>query len=95
MWESSVTTTPIVSVFPWVTFTCSRQQKTFCIPRESIIHVETFQDKNSNEVDDERTYVNFSNPNPAKGSPLHAVVEMSVDEFREAVLRPAWTPRQP
>lgn len=83
----------VTPVFPWVTFTCSRQQKTFCIPRESVLHCENFQEKDSqgqSRVDTNKTYVNFTNPNPSKNNPLYAVVEMPIEAFRDAILRPAY-----
>lgn len=93
--DAAYETTTVVTVFPWVTFTCSRQDKTFCIPRESVIHAEDYQEKDGNgvmQVDTDRTYVIFKNPNPTKGSTLHAVVDMPVNVFRETVLRKAYVP---
>lgn len=82
------------STFPWVTFTCSRQNKTFCIPIHHVLHTEDFQYEDENKqtvVDEEKTYVNFTNPNPTKKMPLHAVVDMPIRVFRDVVLRPAFT----
>lgn len=81
-------------VFPWVTFTCSRQNKEFCIPRESVLHVENFQERDRStgemKTSENVTYVNFVNPNEGKGKVLHAVVDMPVSMFRDCVLRPAY-----
>jgi len=83
------------SEFPWVTFTCSRQNKTFVVPRDSIIHAESFQEKDASGnvvVNHEKTHVNFKNPNSNKNNnPLYAVVDMPPEAFRDLILRPAWT----
>ena len=89
-------TTEIVTVpvFPFVTFT-SVDGKDFCIPREHIIHTETYstgKDATTGKdvLDHTKTYVNFKSPNPKSKGPLHTVVDMPVDIFRDEVLRPAY-----
>lgn len=90
MWTQTV----IKTIFPYVTFTCSRQNKTFCLPRERIVHTEDFEDRNLatcvKTVDTTKTYVVFLNPSPQKKGTLHAVVDMSLADFRDTVIRPAW-----
>ena len=81
---------------PYVIFDCSRQNKTFCIPRESIIHVETFtrQEPDNNLIQDlvdkSKTFVRFKNPDGENARPLHAVVDMSVRDFLKGCIAPAW-----
>jgi len=79
-------------VFPYVTFV-NVDGKAFTLPRERIIHTETYQTKDANGVDvldHDKTFVNFESPNPHSKSTLHAVVDLPLMEFRESVLRPAW-----
>ena len=76
------------NVFPFVTFT-SVDGKMFVLPRERIIHVETYQDKEGN-LDESKAFVNFLSPNHKSKGALHAVVDMSAEDFRNTVLRPAW-----
>lgn len=89
-------TTEIVPVTPFVTFT-NVDGKSFCIPRERIIHVETYhtgKDENGKEIlDYAKTYVNFMSPHPKSKGPLHAVVDMPVEVFRDQVIRPAYQGR--
>jgi len=79
-------------VFPYVTFT-NVEGKEFTLPRERILHTETYQTKDADGVDvlvHGKTFVNFESPNPHSKGVLHAVVEMPLEMFREQVLRPAW-----
>lgn len=76
------------NVFPFVTFT-SVDGKMFVLPRGRIIHVETYQDKDGT-LDENKAFVNFLSPNHKSKGALHAVVDMSAEDFREKVLRPAW-----
>ena len=87
-------TTEIVTVpvFPVATFT-SLTGKTFCIPRDSILHAESYctKDAQGNEVvDNTKTYVNFKSPNPKSKGPLHTVVDMPVEVFRDQIWRPTY-----
>lgn len=75
-------------VFPYVTFT-NVEGKTFTLPRERIIHTETYQAKDD-VLDHDKTFVNFESPNPHSKGTLHAVIDMPLMVFRESVLRPAW-----
>lgn len=89
MWTQTVTKT----IFPYVTFVCSRQNKKFCLPRERIIHMEEFEERSDDgikELNTNKTYVIFLNPSPQKKGTLHAVVDMSLTDFRDTVIRPAW-----
>lgn len=83
----------VIPVFPFVSFT-NVEGKEFCIARERVLHVETYQDKDGN-LNPDRTFVNFASPNPSSKGPLHAVVDMPVNVFREACIKPAYegTPR--
>jgi len=83
--------TVVSSVFPFVSFT-NVEGKQFCIPRESVIHTETYCARvGDREVpDSNKTYVNFKSPNPKSKGALHAVVDMPLELFREQVLRPAY-----
>lgn len=79
-------------VVPHVVFT-SIDGKDFGMPVERIIHYETFctRDANGNEIlDKTKTFVNFVSPNPKSKGSLHAIVDMSVDEFFREVIRPAY-----
>ena len=82
--HTTVTSTP---VFPMVSFT-NLEGKEFVIPRERILHIETYQDDKG--IDHTKTFVNFTSPNNKSKSALHAVVDMSVEHFRELVMRPAY-----
>ena len=77
-----------IEVFPFVTFT-NLDGKTFCIPRERIIHVETYQ-QGQDELDQDKTYVRFISPDPKSRGPLHAVVDMPLEIFRDEKLKVAW-----
>jgi hypothetical protein len=80
------------AVFPYMTFT-SIEGKTFTIPRERVIHVETYCHRNEEGVetlDPSRTFVNFLSPNPKSKSALHAVVNMPIEMFRDQVMKPAY-----
>lgn len=80
-------------VFPYVTFT-NVEGKEFTLPRERIIHTETYHTKDVNGVDvldHDKTFVNFESPNPHSKGTLHAVVDMPLAHFREFALRPAWS----
>tara|TARA_R110000822_G_scaffold21989_10_gene69554 strand:- start:762 stop:1049 length:288 start_codon:yes stop_codon:yes gene_type:complete len=82
----------IREVFPYVTFV-NVQGKMFTLPRERIVHTETYQTKDANGVDvldHDKTFVNFENPSPNGRNMLHAVVDMQLMVFRDSVLRPAW-----
>ena len=83
------TSTVIPSVFPFVTFT-NLKGKQFCLPRDRIIHTETYSDPGSQDKDPTKTYVHFENPNPKGKGPLYAVVDMPLTIFRDQVLRPAY-----
>ena len=85
-------TTTITPIFPFVSFV-SVTGKDFCIPRENIIHTETFstKDEHGNEVlDHTKTFVNFTSPNPNSKGALHATVDMPIKRFRNMRLKPAW-----
>jgi len=82
-------TTPMI-VFPFVSFT-NTEGKKFCIPRERIIHIETYtKTVNGDDVLTDKTYVNFTSPNPKSKGSLYAVVDMPVEIFRDTVLKPAY-----
>jgi len=85
MYEQTTTTT--VPVFPLVSFT-NLEGKEFVIPRERIIHIETYQD--GENLDHSKTFVNFTSPNNKSKSALHAVVDMPIAQFRKFVMRPAY-----
>lgn len=84
----------MTNVVPYVSFHCMRQNKNFCIPRESIRHTESFEYTKSGsptkKVDDNRTYVRFINPDGPNKKMLHAVVDMPIEVFRATVITPAW-----
>ncbi len=83
-------TTPVV--FPHVSFT-NVEGKEFVIPRERIIHSETYceKDEDGYEVlDHSRTFVNFTSPNHKSKGSLHAVLDMPLRVFREHVMRVAY-----
>lgn len=85
-------TTTVTPIFPFVSFV-SVAGKDFCLPRENILHTETFstKDEHGNEVlDHTKTFVNFTSPNPNSKGALHTTVDMPVKLFRSMVLRPAW-----
>jgi len=88
MFSSEIVTT--VPVFPMVSFT-NVDGKEFVLPRERILHIETYQ--NGEELDHDKTFVNFTSPNQKSKGALHAVVDMSVSDFRERVMRPAFEGR--
>jgi hypothetical protein len=67
--------------------------KDFGMPRERIIHYETYCSRNDEGEEvfySDKTYVNFMNPNGKKGNLLHAVVNMPVRMFYDQVIRPAY-----
>lgn len=81
-------------VFPFVSFT-NTDGKMFVIHRDRIIHTETYQcppgsPTEEAELDHKMTFVNFSSPNHKSKGALHAVVGMSVEDFRDKVMRPAY-----
>ena len=78
--------TPIV--FPFVSFT-SIEGKDFLLARERIIHCETFTSPEG-DFDKTKTFVNFTSPNHKSKGSLHAVVDMSIEVFRDIVIRPAY-----
>lgn len=83
------TTTPHkIVIFPFVTFS-NIEGKSFVIPRERILHIETYQDREG-QLDSTKTFVNFLSPNPASKGPLHAVVDMSVEQFYNMCVIPAY-----
>lgn len=90
-------TTEIVPVTPFVRFT-NIDGKSFCMPRERIIHIETYhsgKDMNGKEIlDHSKTYVNFVSPHPKSKGPLHAVVDMPEQVFYDQVIRPAYEGRR-
>ena len=85
MFTSETTTT--IPVFPMVSFT-NVDGKEFVLPRERIIHIETYQ--NGDDLDPSKTFVNFTSPNQKSKGALHAVVDMPVAHFRDSVMRPAY-----
>ncbi len=68
--------------------------KQFCIPRNRLLHVETYstgKDTNGDDILDlTKSYVNFVSPNPNSKGSLHAVVDMSVNRFQAEVLGMEW-----
>ena len=83
------------STFPFVTFR-NTDGKQFCIPRDSIVHTETYASNpygTGIENDHSKTYVTFKNPNTGKTGNLYAVVDMTLITFRETILRPAYEAR--
>ena len=95
MFEQTITeTTPI---FPFVSFT-NVDGKWFCFPRERLVHAETYhegKDENGREnLVSNKTFVSFENHNPKGRGPLHAVVDMPLEVFRDQVIRPAYEGRR-
>lgn len=83
------------TVFPHVKFT-NTDGKVFGMPRERIIHYETYwtRDADGNEVlHPDKTFVNFVSPNHKSKGNLHAVVDMPVEMFYNHVMRPAYEGR--
>lgn len=68
--------------------------KTFCIHRDRVIHAETYTDKRTQRLDHSKTFVNFLSPGANednKNSVIFATVDMSLEEFRDSVLNPAYS----
>ena len=80
-------TETVTTVFPMVSFT-NMEGKEFVIPRGRILHAETYE--SDGVLDHGKTFVNFESPNPKSKGVLHAVVDMSLNDFRRLVLRPAY-----
>ena len=81
-----------VVVFPFVHFTSIEGQE-FGMPREHVLHYETYHEKDEagNKVfDHDKTFVNFVSPNHNSKGSLHTIVEMPVQVFRDIVMRPAY-----
>ncbi len=83
--------TEVIPIFPFVSFTNVDGRK-YCIPRERIIHTETYviQGAHSVETLTNKTYVRFVSPDPKSKGPLFAIVDMPVEVFRDTVIRPAY-----
>jgi len=86
MFDQTTTTTP---VFPMVSFT-SIEGKEFLIQRERVTHIETYRDPTTHDLDHTKTFVNFINPNENGRKSIHAVVDMTITQFRQFVMRPAY-----
>lgn len=82
-------------IFPYVVFT-NVDGKGFIIERSRITHSETYcyRDGNTGQevLDASKTFVNFKSPNHKSKGSLHAVVDMPLEVFREAVLKAAYLP---
>lgn len=88
------TVTKVSEAFPFVSFT-NLEGKEFCIERGRVTHVETYctrDEMGSETLDKSKTFVNFMSPNHKSKGSLHAIVDMSLDVFRECVLKPAFMP---
>ena len=82
----------VPTVFPHIHFT-SADGVEFGMPRERVIHYETYHEKDADDnkvYDNARTFVNFMSPNHKSKGSLHAVVNMPMQAFREHVMRPAY-----
>ena len=70
-----------------VSFT-NLDEKEFTIQRDRVLHFETYC--KDDEMDPDKTFVNFLSPNPKSKGVLHAVVDMPLAMFRDHVMRPAY-----
>lgn len=79
-------------VFPHVYFTAIDGQE-FGMPRERVIHYETYHEKDSEGdkiLDHGKTFVNFESPNHKSKGSLHAIIDMPMQVFRDHIMRVAY-----
>jgi len=79
-------------IFPYVSFT-NVDGKEFCIERSRLLHAETYcykDDKGRDQLDYSKTFVNFKSPNCKTKGSLHAIIAISLEDFRNQILQPAF-----